>query len=233
MIQMNPPYNFANITELNDWVRSHVWGLGVEFEDIDSLAMEVDPIIEYYQGSADIDYEADYSLSINGVDFPVYADSVDGGFWTDDPDRIPVSTSLHYVFKINNETIIDKTIPIPAQPLVTAPDSLDFTQPITVSWTLARNAHLQFFYGSVQYLDHYDDPEIEKLLPVSARSYTIPANTFIFSVEDYDFELEEVNLAEQGNNLAWVPNYGYLSSDKAGLARGLAHWGKKERRKDR
>lgn len=227
------PFNFANETAFYDWLDNHAWGVGAYpyFEKDGFVGLDV--IIDYYQDHGNIDLDADYSLTINGLDCPVYTDGEeDEEVYTYDLD-LPVATSLHYVFKINNVTMIDRTVPIPAQPTMTEPENPDFTQPLTFSWTMASNARLQFFYGYGYNPNISEDQYVNKLLPVSARSYTMPANTFTAPVEDYDFDLEESNLAEQGSNLAWVSQSDYHGSKQAGLARGLAHWGSRERRKFR
>jgi hypothetical protein len=208
------PFNFTNETEYINWLNTHEWGVGAYVYVIDgrSDTLGLDVVIENYRNYEGVDFNANFSLTINNLDCPVYSDSTsEDMIYTRDLD-IPYASSLHYVFKINNSIKIDKTISIPSMPLLTGPSSIDFTQDNIFSWTLDHDSQLQFFYGYVS--NYFDEQYINQVLPTNARSYTLPANTFTLLDSDNQFYIEEANMAEFNNNIAFVSKLDYYEHYK-------------------
>lgn len=218
--------DFADETEFQSWVNSHNWGVGASVISGNDSNMVLDVVMEYYQDYSDIDFAADYSLLINGVECVVIADAANSEVRVWDVE-VPYADKLHFVFKIDDVVIIDRIVPFPDEPVFYDTYLTNFSQDIPFHWTLEDDAQVQFLHGFVW--DNDAHQYISKLLPDEARTFILPANTFTSNWVYYcGFTVEEANYSEHHNNLAFVTTHdftGYIlvkNHDKTEIERKSA-----------
>lgn len=150
-----------------------------------------------------VDYDGDTYIVINN-----YHDIV-----------LPNSTSLNVKLSRNNVNIANASIRVPSFPsLKELPETVDWTKPVTLKWSLTpnKNNNIQGIWAyAVEYSDDdYDNDEYAKLIDVSARQHTIPANAFSLNeISYYDVGVQELTLKQHGDCILMAACGDYISND--------------------
>jgi hypothetical protein len=209
--------NFQDLDQFEAYCNSFVWNFSLGYEIV-GKDMEV---WFDFESESDISPNDTYSLMVNNQNVPVEVrDGVEPIVIINDYDEIvlPNSTSLAIKFTRNNEDIINTSVKLPSYPsLQDLPETIDWTEPVTVKWSLApnKNNHAQAIlaYGENELNDYHLDSH-EVMIDVSARRYAIPANTF--SLDDTDYygvDVWEINLKKHGDGLVIAYCSDYISNE--------------------
>lgn len=129
---------------------------------------------------------------------------------------LPNSTYLTIHFSHNSLDIIDTFISVPSTPILqNLPDPIVWSEPIMLNWSLTPDQNNRFqgvwAYGE----NDYDEDEYDRMIDVSARQYTIPANAISMNgVSYYEMSVWEMNLIKLGNCILMTVCDDYATNDK-------------------
>ncbi len=199
-------YNFNNWDDYDAFIDTKDWYIIISWEMSDANSKYM--CINFERTPEDVSHEDTFLLEINGANIPVYVNQ-----WDDlvtETNMIPIPTNvtqLQILFKRDNTTVFTGIVTIPSYPQnLIIPNTINLTQPIPVSWSLAQNSHLQSFGFGVWVgsdLEQYD--WYDAFLQPADRSHTIPANSInIENPTDGVIYVNEGNLAEYGNTVVVI-----------------------------
>lgn len=219
-------YNFLSFTDFNEWYQSHTWGVRITVlarsEELNLTYIL--PYIRCYMDGAVSDDDT-FFLSVNGYEVPllyhmgnIIVDNIGPDIYLD------YATSFHVIFKINGVDKINKTVNIPSDITVNAPASLDFTQPVTYTWSSAKTPDYQSAYCFVGHNPsqvNYHSNYFYRMISKYDRAYTLPTADYLAyfhdeygSVENpaylelYTAAVYARNFEEQDNNVICAEIFG-------------------------
>jgi hypothetical protein len=213
-----------DIPDFQDWgqfwnyVDSFDWVIGIWCEKVgNNLLVWLD-----LESEPDLSIDDTFSLVVNDQTVPVEVYDDDGDIEiainNDNDIVLPNSAYLKIQFSYNNAVIVNTSIRVPSFPsLQNLPEPIDWTRPLTLKWSLTpnKNNHIQ---GIWAYAENDDDEdyysEYNKMIAVSARQHTIPANTIsVNDISYYELVVGEMNLKKYGNCLLMAICSDYASND--------------------
>jgi hypothetical protein len=162
----NTNFNFTGMDQYYEWYWGHTWMIGTNVysepqpfggkQKSDPEVMYIYPNVVCSQDSV-VSLSDTYELTINGVVIPLLAEgspepavSVNYDLIEDDI-AIPKSNILHYIFMINGEVIINKTVFVPSDVSMETPNFDDLSLPQTVSWQMNDDVDSQILEVGAAY----------------------------------------------------------------------------------
>jgi len=163
---VNSDYEFAGIDQYYMWYWGHTWIVGTSvFSEPQPFGdkQKTDPEVMYIyphvfcSQSGVVSTANTYELTINNLAIPLV---VEGSPYPavgvnydliDDDIAITKSNILHYIFKINGEVVLNKSVYIPSDVTMDTPNFDDLSVPQTVSWQMNDDVDSQILEVGAAY----------------------------------------------------------------------------------
>lgn len=172
----------------------------MEYSEIEFKSLEYMVMADWLGESSAISESDVFTLDINGESHEFMSHFMFDEWYISAMVELEPGAEYAMVFKKNGNTVASQTLKIPYNAAVSFPDSFDPTNAATMNWNMAGNNKYQVVSLSSTGEGFDDDDDWEKVIDVSARTFTFPAN----AVEDfgpdteYDMILAQMNFEKSG-----------------------------------
>jgi hypothetical protein len=174
--EIDPEDVFNLTSEDADWMVSFVGGAGID------KATEQMIMVSYMGEVSDITADDVTRLTMNGVDLTLQ--SIIPGIYVASGVQVDPGVTLAWKFYFNNQLKGSVSLPLPYHCVGSFPATFDPAESASISWTLDHENQYQVAgANSSKYVSATEilTDEYIKSIPVTNRSFTVPAN----SIQDF------------------------------------------------